>query len=270
MATMTAEEIRALQKGDILIYTNEKSGTTSTWVVDYPQSVNNAKHKLTVSETPPIDDPSGQIQPKPARRVAVPTIAGGGSCEGRDGCVRVSTEVPNGRGKKRFSLLIKDFTNWSKQVPGGAGGTGGTGGTGRMAAPSMRSAPKMARTTITATETPNTETVTNPAVTLTELLPTVGQVDVETNSTIILTFSDKVKAGSGNIIISNTSSDDIQTISVTSSNVVFNNNKIIVTPLQELKSKITYQVTIDSSAVKDTNNNIIDVFGENIYQFTVK
>ena len=139
-----------------------------------------------------------------------------------------------------------------------------------MAAPAMMSARRVTRSATTVTETPNTETVTNPTVTLTELLPTVGQVDVEPNSTIVLTFSDKVKAGSGNIIISNTSSDDIQTISVTSSNVVFNNNKIIVTPLQELKSKITYQVTIDSSAVKDTNNNIIDVFGENIYQFTVK
>ena len=268
MTAMSSEEIKGLRKGDILIYTNEKNGTTSTWVVDYPQSVNNAKQKLTISETPPIEDEENEIQPKPARRVSVPTVAGGGDCEGKNGCVRVSTEVPNGRGNKRFSLLIKDFTNWSKKTgsedggSGDTGTTGDTGATGDTGSTGVRAAMMSVNT--------KSQKIKNEPVVLTDLLPTANQLDVDLNTIIILTFSNNIKAGTGTIVINNLENDDIQNIDITSSNITFENNTVTITPLRELKSKNTYQITISSSAIKDMHNTDIDVFGNNIYQFTTK
>ena len=291
MTAMTSEEIKGLKKGDIIIYTNEKNGTTSTWVVDYPQSVNNAKQKLTISETPPIEDEENEIQPKPARRVSVPTVAGGGDCEGKSGCVRVSTEVPNGRGNKRFSLLIKDFTNWSKKTDsedggsgetgstgqtgssggsgdtgttGESGGTGDTGSTGDTGDSGAAAAAAMMSVDI------KSKKIKNEPVVLTDLLPTANQLDVDLNTIIILTFSNNIKAGTGTIVINNLENDDIQNIDITSSNITFENNTVTITPLRELKSKNTYQITVSSSAIKDMHNVDIDVFGNNIYQFTTK
>lgn len=276
MTAMSSEEIKGLRKGDILIYTNEKNGTTSTWVVDYPQSVNNAKQKLTISETPPIEDPDDEIQPKPARRVSVPTVAGGGDCEGKSGCVRVSTEVPNGRGNKRFSLLIKDFTNWSKKTvsedggtgdtgsTGSTGDTGDTGSTGDTGDSGAAAAASMMSVDI------KSQKIKNEPVVLTDLLPTANQLDVDLNTIIILTFSNNIKAGTGTIVINNLENDDIQNIDITSSNITFENNTVTITPLRELKSKNTYQITVSSSAIKDMHDVDIDVFGNNIYQFTTK
>lgn len=272
MTAMSSEEIKGLQKGDILIYTNEKNGTTSTWVVDYPQSVNNAKQKLTISETPPIDDEENEIQPKPARRVSVPTVAGGGDCEGKNGCVRVSTEVPNGRGNKRFSLLIKDFTNWSKKTDsedGGTGETGTTGTTGETGSTGQGGGTGVAAAAMMSVNV-KSQKIKNEPVVLTDLLPAANQLDVDLNTIIILTFSNNIKAGTGTIIINNLENDDIQNIDITSSNITFENNTVTITPLRELKSKNTYQITISSSAIKDMYGIDINVFGNNIYQFTTK
>lgn len=274
MTAMSSEEIKGLRKGDILIYTNEKNGTTSTWVVDYPQSVNNAKQKLTISETPPIEDPDDEIQPKPARRVSVPTVAGGGDCEGKSGCVRVSTEVPNGRGNKRFSLLIKDFTNWSKKTDSEDGGSGETGSTGQTGSTgdtgtTGESGGTGVRAAMMSVNIKSQKIKKEPVV-LTDLLPTANQLDVDLNTIIILTFSDNIKAGTGTIIINNLENDDIQNIDITSSNITFENNTVTITPLRELKSKNTYQITVSSSAIKDMHDTDIDVFGNNIYQFTTK
>lgn len=271
MTAMSSEEIKGLRKGDILIYTNEKNGTTSTWVVDYPQSVNNAKQKLTISETPPIEDPDDEIQPKPARRVSVPTVAGGGDCEGKNGCVRVSTEVPNGRGNKRFSLLIKDFTNWSKKTDSEDGGTGTTGTTGTTGETGSTGATGDAgRSAAMMSANIKSQKIKNEPVVLTDLLPAANQLDVDLNTIIILTFSNNIKAGTGTIIINNLENDDIQNIDIASSNITFENNTVTITPLRELKSKNTYQITVSSSAIKDMHNTDIDVFGNNIYQFTTK
>lgn len=283
MTAMSSDEIKGLRKGDILIYTNEKNGTTSTWVVDYPQSVNNAKQKLTISETPPIEDPDDEIQPKPARRVSVPTVAGGGDCEGKNGCVRVSTEVPNGRGNKRFSLLIKDFTNWSKKTDSEDDGSGGTGATGSTGDTGTSGGTGSTGDTGTTGESGGSggraammsvniksQKIKNEPVVLTDLLPTANQLDVDLNTIIILTFSNNIKAGTGTIVINNLENDDIQNIDITSSNITFENNTVTITPLRELKSKNTYQITVSSSAIKDMHNVDIDVFGNNIYQFTTK
>lgn len=274
MTAMSSEEIKGLRKGDILIYTNEKNGTTSTWVVDYPQSVNNAKQKLTISETPPIEDEDNEIQPKPARRVSIPTVAGGGDCEGKNGCVRVSTEVPNGRGNKRFSLLIKDFTNWSKKTDSEDGGSGETGSTGQTGSTgdtgtTGESGGTGVRAAMMSVNIKSQKIKKEPVV-LTDLLPTANQLDVDLNTIIILTFSDNIKAGTGTIVINNLENDDIQNIDITSSNITFENNTVTITPLRELKSKNTYQITVSSSAIKDMHNVDIDVFGNNIYQFTTK
>lgn len=230
---LTQEQVESLQKGDIVVYNN--NGRKTEWVVDYPKSLLNPKQKITVFE--------GQEAPNP-KRVALETPAGGGECIGQLGCLRVSIATPNGRGKARFSMLISDFTNW--ELPEGSNETPET------------------------PETPSEPEITTSPVTLSELSPLPDSTITGLGNNFInitLTFSDQVKLGeSGNFLLT-WSNGQVQLDR--NNDVTFNNNVVTLVPQQVLENNTEYQVVIESGAILDANDKIVNVFGSNVYKFNI-
>jgi uncharacterized protein YjiK len=75
-----------------------------------------------------------------------------------------------------------------------------------------------------------------------------------TSSRVILTFSENVVAGSGNIVI--TSALDTRTISVTdTTQVTFSGNTANINPSADLQKGVSYNVTIASGVIKDGAGN---------------
>ena len=90
---MTFEEFRSLQRGDKIFFTEKPD---QIWEVDHPVDVHDKKAWRKVQDN-----------------LSVPTIAGGGDCVSDNGCITVSLSTPIGRGQKRLSQVINDYTNWS-------------------------------------------------------------------------------------------------------------------------------------------------------------
>jgi uncharacterized protein YjiK len=75
-----------------------------------------------------------------------------------------------------------------------------------------------------------------------------------TSSRVVLTFSENVVAGSGNIVIS--SAADTRTISVTdATQVTFSGNTANINPSADLKKGVSYNVTIATGVIKDAAGN---------------
>jgi methionine-rich copper-binding protein CopC len=97
-------------------------------------------------------------------------------------------------------------------------------------------------------------TIDTKAPTLKLARPANTSTEVGTQVDIILTFSEVVKAGTGNLVISN--GTDIRTISITDkSQVTFNNSKIIINPTEDLQSNSHYNVKISATAIQDFTGN---------------
>ncbi|MCK9453460.1 MAG: Ig-like domain-containing protein, partial [Bacteroidales bacterium] len=88
------------------------------------------------------------------------------------------------------------------------------------------------------------------------------------NSNIILTFSENVQAGSGNIVISN--GTDTRTISVTdSSQVTISGNTVTINPTTDLTEGTTYHITMASGVIKDmAGNNYAGISDTTTLNFT--
>lgn len=99
-------------------------------------------------------------------------------------------------------------------------------------------------------------------------IPIDGSTSFPSNSNIILTFSENVKAGSGNIVISN--GTDTRTISVTdSSQVTISGNTVTINPTTNLTEGATYHITIASGVIKDmAGNNYAGISDATTLNFT--
>jgi uncharacterized protein YjiK len=75
-----------------------------------------------------------------------------------------------------------------------------------------------------------------------------------TSSRVVLTFSENVVAGSGNIVIA--SASDTRTILVTdTTQVTFSGNTANINPSADLNRGVSYNVTIAAGVIKDTSGN---------------
>lgn len=94
--------------------------------------------------------------------------------------------------------------------------------------------------------------------TVTSFTPTSGISDVAVDSNIILTFSETIARGTGNIQLRSGSSSGtlIESFnSATSNRLVFNANQLIIDPSKNLANNTQYFVIFPAGSVKDTAGN---------------
>lgn len=219
---MTRDEIALLRKGSIIAHTN---GTKVTyWEVDYPVELINGKKRITVSEN------NDGVH---AKNVTIEAIGGGGECVNKnEGCIRVSMLTPNGRGKKRFSLLVSDFTNWSMPV-------------------------------VTSDWYENGD--------VTAITPLPMSVDNLTLPTFIFTFKNNIKAGKGFIWLKTYEDiNDIYIDITDTTQVTISGKTITIKPKIELKEYTTYSISFDDGSVLDnaTDEVVYPIINENGYTFS--
>ncbi|WP_028453988.1 Ig-like domain-containing protein [Chitinilyticum litopenaei] len=94
------------------------------------------------------------------------------------------------------------------------------------------------------------------APTLTLASPNNGRTDVATNSNITLTFSEAIKAGSGQIQIFKLSGELVHSINISdSSQVSISGSTLTINPVQDLDASTVYYVKMASGVVKDLAGN---------------
>jgi len=90
---------------------------------------------------------------------------------------------------------------------------------------------------------------------------------VATNSDIVLTFSEPVKAGSGTISLQNADGSTVASYNIAqSSNVTISGNTVTINPTNDLNNGSTYKLNIPSGAIKDVAGN--NYIGTSSYSFT--
>ncbi|WP_233828817.1 SdiA-regulated domain-containing protein [Paraburkholderia sp. ZP32-5] len=104
---------------------------------------------------------------------------------------------------------------------------------------------------------------------LTIFKPTTGTSNVGIGSNLYLKFDQAVKAGSGNIVLSN-GVDDTRTISVgDASQVTFSGNVMKIHPKFYLTANTTYHITYPAGAIKTiAGNNTVAVSDNSTFSFT--
>jgi len=102
--------------------------------------------------------------------------------------------------------------------------------------------------------TRNINAVVDVAPTLFSSSPADNSRGIAASSNIILTFSEAVLAGNGNIVISN--GTDIRTISIAdASQITFSGSTVTINPSADLQAGTDYNVQMSSGVIKDTTNN---------------
>ncbi|MFZ6735147.1 DUF4214 domain-containing protein [Undibacterium sp. Ji42W] len=90
---------------------------------------------------------------------------------------------------------------------------------------------------------------------------------VATNSDIVLTFSETVKAGSGTVSLMNADGSVVATYDIAqSNNVTVSGNTVTINPTNDLNNGSTYKLNIPSGAIKDVAGN--NFIGTSSYSFT--
>lgn len=109
------------------------------------------------------------------------------------------------------------------------------------------------------------------APTLASSTPADNATAVAVADNVVLTFSETVKAGTGNIVLTNSAdSTDTRTIDVTSSQVTFSGSTVTINPTADLKAATNYTVTLASGVIKDiAGNSFAGVSGSNLDFTTV-
>ena len=109
----------------------------------------------------------------------------------------------------------------------------------------------------------NTPQVFSPQTNNDTTAPTVGSfspadeaTNIATDANLIITFSEAMEKGTGNIIIKKSSEDsEVETLAVTASTVTINSSTVTINPATTLAKNTAYYVTIDSGAFKDSAGN---------------
>ncbi|MBV5304694.1 MAG: Ig-like domain-containing protein, partial [Chlorobium sp.] len=93
------------------------------------------------------------------------------------------------------------------------------------------------------------------APTLISSTPSDNSVGVQVNSNLILNFSEKVRAGTGNIII--TDGTDRRIVDVTdSTQVTFSGKTVTINPTDDLQAGHHYYIEMASGVIKDKSGNV--------------
>ena len=110
---------------------------------------------------------------------------------------------------------------------------------------------------------------TTPPV-LTGVSPTDNSTGVAPSSNLVLTFSETVVPGSGNIVIRNSNGTIAQSIPVTdSSQVSFSGNQVTINPSSNLAAGSGYYVNIASGVIRDVaGNNYAGISNSTSFNFT--
>ena len=94
------------------------------------------------------------------------------------------------------------------------------------------------------------------APTLSSSSPADDSATMAIGNNIVLTMSETVKAGTGNITICNASGDSvIEAIDVTSDLVTFSGSTVTINPTNDLTASTSYYVKIDATAITDVAGN---------------
>ena len=92
--------------------------------------------------------------------------------------------------------------------------------------------------------------------TLSSSNPSDGQTDVPFDTNIVLTFSEIVRVGTGNIVLHKASDDSVvETFDVTSDVSGSESTEITINPSADLEKEVGYYVKIASTAIVDLSNN---------------
>ncbi len=91
------------------------------------------------------------------------------------------------------------------------------------------------------------------APTVSSYSPANEASNVALTTTLTLTFNEKVQKGTGNITISDGTTNDV--IAVTSSQVTINGNTVTITPTANLAAAKTYHVLVAAGAIRDLSGN---------------
>ena len=92
--------------------------------------------------------------------------------------------------------------------------------------------------------------------TLSSSNPSDGQTDVPIDTNIVLTFSEIVRVGTGNIVLHKASDDSVvETFDVTSDVSGSESTQITINPSADLENEVSYYVKIASTAIVDLSNN---------------
>ncbi|GAA0569796.1 Ig-like domain-containing protein [Rhizomicrobium electricum] len=108
------------------------------------------------------------------------------------------------------------------------------------------------------------------APTLTDQYPKDDATDVLEQSGFSLTFSENVKAGTGNIVFHKADGTVVATLDITNSQqVTISANRITLTPNAQLESLTSYYITIDAGAITDLSGNAYaGITSPTAYNFT--
>ena len=109
------------------------------------------------------------------------------------------------------------------------------------------------------------------APTLQSLSPADNAVAVEANANLVLTFSEPMVVGSGNIVIYNASGPVARTIAVVdAAQVSISGNVVTINPSADFAASNSYYVGMGSGVLKDlAGNSFAGITGTSAYNFTV-
>jgi len=92
--------------------------------------------------------------------------------------------------------------------------------------------------------------------TLSSSNPSDNQTDVAYDTNIVLTFSETVRVGTGNIVLHKASDDSVvETFDVTTDVSGSESTQITINPSADLENEVSYYVKIASTAIVDLSNN---------------
>ena len=98
-------------------------------------------------------------------------------------------------------------------------------------------------------------------------IPSNDEEKVSINTNIILVFNENVQSGLGNVVITDMNYHNvIDTISITSTNVTFNNNIVTINPTIDLDYDTQYTIDISDIAIQDLTGNTC-MINESIIDF---
>ncbi|TXI81840.1 MAG: tandem-95 repeat protein [Crocinitomicaceae bacterium] len=97
--------------------------------------------------------------------------------------------------------------------------------------------------------------------------PTDGATGIALSTNIVVTFSEAVQKGTGNIVISN--GTDTRTIAVSDTQVTVSGSTVTINPATDLQPNSTYYVQLDSGVIKDlVGNNYAGISDTSTLNFT--
>ncbi|MCK9474138.1 DUF4214 domain-containing protein, partial [Sulfurimonas sp.] len=108
---------------------------------------------------------------------------------------------------------------------------------------------------ISAAPTNATFEVDNTAPTLSSSNPADGAVDMIVGNDIVLTFSEDVSAGTGNVTLYQADNTEIEQIAIGDAKITFGTNTVTINPTDNLLDVTGYYIKIDATAIVDAAGN---------------